>query len=630
VSYFATPIPSATESYDRDQENLFRKQLESNLIEISSFFEADLFSKKNPLLLSESNVSTFPSSFGQNFYNVKDFGARGDGATDDSGSINKAILDANADGGGIVFFPSGTYMVGNTSGSICLDLLSNVYLMGSGAPSTKIKMLASQNSHVIQGTHVSNCQISDMEVDANGSTGSPSQVGVHAIHFYSSNGSHTDNIKIFRVKVSNSRKYGMGFQAAAGSGGSFRKIWIDSCWIKDSGGDGIDFKNESTSVANANRDIFISNVAIDNFGTGSDHGSSAGIDIRGSASLTNIQVFQSGTSIVAPSCIRFQIASNASGALEDARECSLSSFYCKADSNQARGLVLGGSRCSVSSGAIDVTGTSAMGINVDASAVAADIDGRQNTVSNVVINGNGTALNGITLSDDADRNVFSNCNIFSFSRGIFSSGGIHNIIQSCKIQNSGTHGIWLFGDGSGSGSSNPSKTVVKNNTILDSTNNGIVITADAVDTILTGNTYQGNSKPIDNSSPTTRMSSDFSFGASPPSVAGAGVLTLPYYNKYYYVDGTNSSVGNIGTIRMEASNTAAVNSMEISIIWEEGDASDLGFTLLNSGSGGSGGDTNNIKLKNSAAIANARAGSIVTLVWTGSYWQEVSRSITTE
>jgi len=42
-------------------------------------------------------------------YNVKDFGAKGDGATIDSGPINKAIETAAAAGGGTVYFPAGTY-----------------------------------------------------------------------------------------------------------------------------------------------------------------------------------------------------------------------------------------------------------------------------------------------------------------------------------------------------------------------------------------------------------------------------------------------------------------------------------------------------------------------------------------
>lgn len=43
------------------------------------------------------------------FFNVKSFGATGDGTTDDSAAINAAIEAANSAGGGTVYFPYGTY-----------------------------------------------------------------------------------------------------------------------------------------------------------------------------------------------------------------------------------------------------------------------------------------------------------------------------------------------------------------------------------------------------------------------------------------------------------------------------------------------------------------------------------------
>src|SRR5262245_45616361 len=42
-------------------------------------------------------------------YNVRSFGAKGDGTTIDTPAINKAIDTAASDGGGTVFFPAGTY-----------------------------------------------------------------------------------------------------------------------------------------------------------------------------------------------------------------------------------------------------------------------------------------------------------------------------------------------------------------------------------------------------------------------------------------------------------------------------------------------------------------------------------------
>jgi len=57
-------------------------------------------------------------------YNIKDFGAIGDGVKLDSKAINKAIDAAAAGGGGMVYVPSGNYL----SGSIHLKSNISLYL----------------------------------------------------------------------------------------------------------------------------------------------------------------------------------------------------------------------------------------------------------------------------------------------------------------------------------------------------------------------------------------------------------------------------------------------------------------------------------------------------------------------
>jgi polygalacturonase len=57
------------------------------------------------------------------FYNVKDFGAKGDSSSFDTESINKAIETAAATGGGTVYFPAGEYL------SFTIRLRSNIMLL---------------------------------------------------------------------------------------------------------------------------------------------------------------------------------------------------------------------------------------------------------------------------------------------------------------------------------------------------------------------------------------------------------------------------------------------------------------------------------------------------------------------
>lgn len=63
------------------------------------------------------------------FYNVKSssYGAVGDGATNDTSAVQAAITDADVHGGGIVFFPQGTYRITSH-----LSVPSDVQLLGGG------------------------------------------------------------------------------------------------------------------------------------------------------------------------------------------------------------------------------------------------------------------------------------------------------------------------------------------------------------------------------------------------------------------------------------------------------------------------------------------------------------------
>ena len=63
-----------------------------------------------------------PKFFAAAAYSVKDFGAKGDGQTLDTGAINKAIETTAAAGGGTVHFPAGTYL------SVSIHLQSNISL----------------------------------------------------------------------------------------------------------------------------------------------------------------------------------------------------------------------------------------------------------------------------------------------------------------------------------------------------------------------------------------------------------------------------------------------------------------------------------------------------------------------
>ena len=76
-------------------------------------------------------------------FNVKDYGAKGDGETDDAKAIQEAIDAANTAGGGVVLVPAGIYIVGTT-----LVIENNITVAGQGEASV-IKLKDGANVDVL-------------------------------------------------------------------------------------------------------------------------------------------------------------------------------------------------------------------------------------------------------------------------------------------------------------------------------------------------------------------------------------------------------------------------------------------------------------------------------------------------
>jgi hypothetical protein len=112
-------------------------------------------------------------------FNVKDYGAKGDGSTDDTSSIQSAIDAASTAGGGTVWFPAGTYMVTPTTNPALTVTTDGIKLVGAARKKSIVKktangVLLSMNgpsSDISGATHLHYCSIESLTLHGNSKSG---------------------------------------------------------------------------------------------------------------------------------------------------------------------------------------------------------------------------------------------------------------------------------------------------------------------------------------------------------------------------------------------------------------------------------------------------------------------------
>lgn len=126
-----------------------KQALDSDLTEIAALatkpFGRELLTKETAAL-----ARAFLEAQGAigGFYNAKDYGAKGNGATDDATAIQNAIYACATAGGGVVYLPAGTFIVGTT-----LILEAGVALRGAGAYATTLKLKNGANTDLLRTTN---------------------------------------------------------------------------------------------------------------------------------------------------------------------------------------------------------------------------------------------------------------------------------------------------------------------------------------------------------------------------------------------------------------------------------------------------------------------------------------------
>lgn len=162
---------------------------------------------------------------------VKDFGAVGDGITDDTAAIQLAFTYARTCTNPAVYFPTGTYLV--TSTTTLYRLSSGMEVYGDGMDATVIKWNASSPSSTISlfagavsGT-IDSATIRDLAIRGNHDTSGYVSESCYPILIGS-----CDNLKIYRVKVTYSKIMGIVSRACFA-------VDVDGCVVQYCARDGI-------------------------------------------------------------------------------------------------------------------------------------------------------------------------------------------------------------------------------------------------------------------------------------------------------------------------------------------------------------------------------------------------------
>src|SRR5690349_13532505 len=73
---------------------------------------ATLLGATSPAIAGTGHTSRQPKDLGARTYNIRDYGAKGDGTTLDTVAVQAAIDACNKDQGGTVLVPAGKFVIG--------------------------------------------------------------------------------------------------------------------------------------------------------------------------------------------------------------------------------------------------------------------------------------------------------------------------------------------------------------------------------------------------------------------------------------------------------------------------------------------------------------------------------------
>ena len=157
-------------------------------------------------------------------FNVKDYGAQGNGRGNDTAGIQAALDAARDAGGGRIYLPAGTYLVGPVS-DVVFSVASNSEIAGDG-PSTiiKIRSGAGKYNAIFYSENAANLSYHDFRVDQNPTGNAATPIGDGNLACPIQNNNY-QNLKVQRVRF----EPATGAWGVAGLGRKGNQLLVEDC-----------------------------------------------------------------------------------------------------------------------------------------------------------------------------------------------------------------------------------------------------------------------------------------------------------------------------------------------------------------------------------------------------------------
>lgn len=529
---------------------------------------------------SLTNAQINKQTWGGILYNVKAYGAKGDGLTDDTVAIQSAI-NAAAVNGGDTFFPSGTYVASG------ITLKSQVNLVGVKKVSA-LKLKNGSTSPLITGNNVSDFSITNLVLDGN-KAGQTNASGLDVVSL-----SSCQNSIIASCEIKN------GYSAHGIELINCHNIDILSNYIHDNGGNGVIYTN-SHYLDIADNEI--------------DHNGQRGISDYGTVTngSYNIRIQNNQISYSTNEGVGFNFA--------DSVNLTPCTIYANVENNQIfnnneHGIV---AKCNYSS----IVGNQVIG------------NGNNSATQGIVVQANYTTIAGNLVDSNKGVGIdLGNCLRCVISGNLVTSNGCLGIEVNSTEDTSVVGNTVLFNNATNYGLANTAgiqvhtnnqtgwtgfsqNVTVTGNRVSTGTNQvyGIYVDSSSKYVVISDNAVKGggNTADIRSDSPSVRDVGNIT-GASEPDIISLSSnydMVVPLSVDFFEITGTTT----INTIKFDGNILPA--GKRITVMFN-------GALIVNNVT--TANPNGNIRLSGGTTLTTT-VGTILELVCDGTEWKEVCRSV---